>query len=202
MEGRAWSDAWFPQLCLPTLYAFRFTLSGLSCPDQHLTIFIHGDAFGYYDSASLAAKGSLSASLTLSPSLGESRKSLRLDLESGLIAYDAARTKLELQVRKNVYAILLDRDGLPIAQASQDADLALDAAGPGASLLLRETLAAAERLQQGAVGEVLLEAERMTVAMIPLRNSCCLCLFLGPEAVLGRSLFEARKAAFALEQSL
>src|SRR5262245_1228642 len=44
-ECRAWSDAWFPQLCLPTLYALRFTLSGLSCPDQHLTIFIHRHAF-------------------------------------------------------------------------------------------------------------------------------------------------------------
>jgi predicted regulator of Ras-like GTPase activity (Roadblock/LC7/MglB family) len=99
-------------------------------------------------------------------------------------------------------AILLDNQGLPIAQASQEPGLALEAAGAGAGLLLRETLAAAERLQQGAVGEVLLEAERMTLAMIPLRNSCCLCLFLEPEAVLGRGLFEARKAAFALEQSL
>src|SRR5262249_43271713 len=45
-ECRAWSDAWFPQLCLPTLYALRFTLSGLSCPDQHLTIFTHRQPLG------------------------------------------------------------------------------------------------------------------------------------------------------------
>jgi len=99
-------------------------------------------------------------------------------------------------------AILLDQEGMPIAQASQGATLDLEAAGAGASLLLRETLAAAERLGQGEVGEVLLEGERMTVAMIPLRNACSLCLVLGTEATLGRSLFEARRAAFALNQSL
>lgn len=99
-------------------------------------------------------------------------------------------------------AILLDQAGIPIAQAGQGAGLDLEAACAGAGLLLRETLAAAERLGQGAVGEVLLEAERLTIAMVPLKNACSLCVLLGPEAVLGRSLFEARKAAFVLDQSL
>jgi predicted regulator of Ras-like GTPase activity (Roadblock/LC7/MglB family) len=63
-------------------------------------------------------------------------------------------------------------------------------------------LAAAERLGQGEIGEVLLEGERMTVAMIPLKSACSLCVLLGAEAMLGRSLFEARRAAFALDQSL
>lgn len=99
-------------------------------------------------------------------------------------------------------ALLLDQEGMSIAQTGPGSGLDLEAAGAGAGLLLRETLAAAERLGQGAVGEVLLEAERVTVAMIPLKNACSLCLLLGPEAVLGRSLFEARKAAFALDQSL
>jgi|GEM_PF-1046329 len=99
-------------------------------------------------------------------------------------------------------AILVDRDGVPIARASRGPGVDLEAAGAGAGLLLRETLAAAERLGQGMVGEVLLEAERGTVAMIPLKNACCLCLLLGPDAALGRGLFEARRAAFALDQSL
>jgi predicted regulator of Ras-like GTPase activity (Roadblock/LC7/MglB family) len=97
-------------------------------------------------------------------------------------------------------AILLDQEGMPIAQASQGPGPDLEAAGAG--LLLRETLAAAERLGQGEVGEVLLEGERMTVAMIPLKSACSLCVLLRPDAVLGRSLFEARRAAFALDQSL
>jgi predicted regulator of Ras-like GTPase activity (Roadblock/LC7/MglB family) len=98
--------------------------------------------------------------------------------------------------------ILLDQEGMPIAQASQVPGLNLEAAGAGAGLLLRETLAVAERLGQGEVGEILLEGERMTVAMLPMKNACSLCLLLAPEAVLGRSLFEARRAAFALDQSL
>ncbi len=98
--------------------------------------------------------------------------------------------------------ILLDQEGIPIAQASQGAAVDLEAAGAGASLLLRETLTAAERLGQGTVGEVLLEAERMTLAMVPLKNACSLCLLLAPEATLGRGLFEARRTAFALNRSL
>ena len=42
----------------------------------------------------------------------------------------------------------------------------------------------------------------MTVAMIPLKSACSLCVLLASDAVLGRSLFEARRAAFALDQSL
>jgi outer membrane protein TolC len=70
------------------------------------------EEFETLDSSSLAAKGSLAASLVLSPSIGESKKSLRLDLEGELVAYDAARVKLELQVRKKVYTILLDKENL------------------------------------------------------------------------------------------
>ena len=99
-------------------------------------------------------------------------------------------------------AILLDQGGVSIAQASQGPGVDLEAAGAGASLLLRESLAVAERLGHGQVGEVVLEAERMTIAMIPLKNACSLCLLLSPESVLGQSLFEARRAAFALDQSL
>jgi len=99
-------------------------------------------------------------------------------------------------------AILLDQEGMPIAHASQGPALNVEVASAGAGLLLRETLAAAERLGQGEVGEVLLEGERMTVAMIPLKNACSLCLLLDSQAVLGRSLFEARRAAFFLDQSL
>ena len=99
-------------------------------------------------------------------------------------------------------AILLDRDGVPIAQASQGPALDLEAIGAGCNLLLRETLDAAERLEQGPVADLLLEVERATVAVIPLKQACSLCLVLDPDAVLGRGLFEARRAAFALDQVL
>jgi outer membrane protein TolC len=68
------------------------------------------------DSSSLAASGSLSASLSLSCSISESMKLLRLSYESELITYEAAMAKLELQVRKKVYAILLDSENLQVAR--------------------------------------------------------------------------------------
>jgi predicted regulator of Ras-like GTPase activity (Roadblock/LC7/MglB family) len=99
-------------------------------------------------------------------------------------------------------AILVDKDGVPIAQAAQEPAVDLEAIGALSHPLLQETLAAATRLGQGAVSEVLLEAERATLAMIPLKNSCFLCLLLSPEAMLGRGLFEARRAASALDYVL
>jgi predicted regulator of Ras-like GTPase activity (Roadblock/LC7/MglB family) len=99
-------------------------------------------------------------------------------------------------------AILLDKDGVPIAQASQGRAIDLEAVGALSRPLLQDTLAAAARRGQGAVLEVLLEAERATLAMIPLKNSCYLCVVLSPEAALGRGLFEARRAASALDQVL
>ena len=116
--------------------------------------------------------------------------------------FQAVLTDLLHRVEGLRGAILLDQEGMPIALASQEIGLDFEAAGAGAGLLLRDTLAAALRLGQGEVGEVLLEGERMSIAMIPLKSACSLCLLLGPDAVLGRSLFEARRAAFALDQSL
>jgi predicted regulator of Ras-like GTPase activity (Roadblock/LC7/MglB family) len=98
-------------------------------------------------------------------------------------------------------AILADQAGIPIAQVCRPVDLGLRAIGDRCTHLLRETIATADRLGQGAVMEVVLEAERATIAMVPLKNSHCLCLLLDPEASVGRGLFEARRAAFALDQA-
>ncbi len=116
--------------------------------------------------------------------------------------FQAVLTNLLHRVAGLRGALLLDQEGMPIAQASQTDGLDLEAAGAGAGLLVRDTLAAAERLGQGEVGEVLLEAEHMRIAMIPLKSACSLCLLLGPEAVLGRSLLEARRVASELDESL
>jgi predicted regulator of Ras-like GTPase activity (Roadblock/LC7/MglB family) len=69
-------------------------------------------------------------------------------------------------------------------------------------MLLRETVAAAEGLGQGSVTDVLLEAERASLALIPLKTSCALCLLLAPDAIPGQGIFEARRAASALDQAL
>ena len=114
----------------------------------------------------------------------------------------AILTDLVSRVSGSRGAILLDKDGVPIAQAPQGPAFDLEAVGALSRPLLQDTLAAAARHGQGAVFEILLEAERATLAMIPLKNSCYLCFLLSPEAMLGRGLFEARRAASALDQAL
>jgi predicted regulator of Ras-like GTPase activity (Roadblock/LC7/MglB family) len=114
----------------------------------------------------------------------------------------AILTDLVSRVAGSRGAILLDKDGVPIAQAAHGPAFDLEAVGALFHPLLQDTLAAAARLGQGAVSDVLLEAERATLAMIPLKNSCYLCLLLSPGAMLGRGLFEARRAASALDQAL
>ncbi len=99
-------------------------------------------------------------------------------------------------------AILVEGEGVAIAQASRGPLPLLEGLGTGCAMLLRQGMAAAEPLGQGPVTDVLLEAEGATVALIPLKASCALCLVLAPDAVPGRSLFEARRAAFALDQAL
>ena len=96
-------------------------------------------------------------------------------------------------------AILLDRNGGSLAQASQDPALDLATLSARCLPLLTETLAAADRLGQGAVADVLVQAERATLAMFPLKDARCLCLVLDSDAVLGRGLFEARRAAASLD---
>jgi predicted regulator of Ras-like GTPase activity (Roadblock/LC7/MglB family) len=63
--------------------------------------------------------------------------------------------------------------------------------------LARETLGTALRLQQGPVGQIVLEAERVTLLLLPAEDGRTLCLLLDPEAAAGQALFEARKL-FAL----
>jgi len=99
-------------------------------------------------------------------------------------------------------AILVDDAGVAIAQASRGSLPQLEALGAGCTLLLRETAAAAERLGQGPLSDLLLETERATLALIPLKAGCSLCVVLAADAIPGQSVFEARRAALALEPSL
>ena len=99
-------------------------------------------------------------------------------------------------------AILVDGDGIAIAQASRGPLPQIEALVAGSTMLLRETAAAAEQLGQGPLTDLLLETERATLALIPLKAGCNLCLLLAPDAVPGRSVYEARRAAAALEHTL
>jgi len=99
-------------------------------------------------------------------------------------------------------AMVLDADGAALVQATSGLPLPAEAISVRCQVLLQETLGVAERLDQGPVADVLLEADRGTLAMIPLRNGCCLCLVLQSGAPTGRGLFAARRAAACLNDLL
>jgi len=94
-----WSDL------LPSVSASAGFSSSDTLPDSSVT-------------DGVKAVGSLSASLSLSPSLKDSRSIDRIAYESQLVSYEAARRKVELSARKAVYAILLDEEKLKNAKAS------------------------------------------------------------------------------------
>ena len=98
-------------------------------------------------------------------------------------------------------ALLLDQGGAPIARSHGDLS-ALEAAADRLQALLRRLMESAERLEQGPLGEVLLEAERRNLALLPLRRGCSLLLLLRSTASAGQALFEARRAAAALNRVL
>ena len=95
-------------------------------------------------------------------------------------------------------AIVLDADGAAVAQVPAVLPTDMSTISAHCSALLQETLAAAERLRQGPVTDILLEAERASLALIPLGSGGCLCLLLQPDASAGRGLYEARRAALRL----
>ena len=64
----------------------------------------------------LAATGGVSASLNLSAATGDARRLLKLEYESQILAYEKAKSSLELSVRKEVYTILLDEERLKQAR--------------------------------------------------------------------------------------
>jgi predicted regulator of Ras-like GTPase activity (Roadblock/LC7/MglB family) len=113
----------------------------------------------------------------------------------------AVLASLVCRVPGAVAALLLDPNGVPLARSHGDTS-ALESPADRLLTFLRRTLEVAERLDEGAVGDVLFEAERRTLALVPLRHGCCLLLLVQPAAPPGHVLFEARRAAAALTRVL
>ena len=95
-------------------------------------------------------------------------------------------------------ALLLDENGSLVAHADREglADAPLFAIS--CHRMARETLAAAERLGQGPVGQIVLQAERGTLAILPGEDGRTLCLVLSPQGIPGQACFEARRLLAAL----
>ncbi len=98
-------------------------------------------------------------------------------------------------------ALLVDREGAPLARSHGKAS-DVEAAAGRVQALLRRLGQTAGRLGQGPLSEVLLEGERGTLALLRLRRDYSLLVLLGPTASPGQALFEARRAAAALNRVL
>ncbi len=68
-----------------------------------------------------SAVGSLSAQLALNLGLFEGMRNLKLDYEAGLITYAQAKARLERDVRKAYYSILLLQDNIAIMEETLEA---------------------------------------------------------------------------------
>jgi len=89
------------------------SVSGVSSPS--------GSAIGpfyYYDYAlpEWNASARVSAQLMLNVALFEAMRNLKLDYESGLLTYAQARTKLERDVRKSYFGILLLKENIALME--------------------------------------------------------------------------------------
>ncbi len=73
-----------------------------------------------FDLPSWNLSASLSAQVVLNAAMLQSMKGARLDYEAGLISYAAATRKLERDVRKNFYGLLLMQENMKLMQENID----------------------------------------------------------------------------------
>lgn len=109
--------------------------------------------------------------------------------------------QLIAKVEGALLALLLDPQGVPVASAPLRPFLDPEALGARYGLLLRELLDVSTRLL-GEVRTILFDLEKATLVALPLKDGYTLLLFLQPDGNVGRGIFEAKKAAFALEKEL
>ena len=93
-------------------------------PDMYSPLNANGAYTGLYYQAYTAPAWSLSASLSaqlvLNAALFEGMRGLKLDYEAGLISYAQARRRLERDVRKSFYGLLLLQDNMKLMQDNID----------------------------------------------------------------------------------
>lgn len=118
------------------------------------------------------------------------------------VSFEGELQALVERVAGSRAAVLADPDGIAVATAVREAELEADVVAARYAVVLRDLRGALERLGHGEPSQVLLELQEATVAILPLKERFALYLILGPKQDVGRGLFEARKAATALETGL
>ena len=100
-------------------------------------------------------------------------------------------------------AILVDEDGLTVDSFRHaEADLDSEALSAECNTVVARARDAAERLDFGAVGELILSTDQYHLLCCFVRGGYYLILVLGRSAILGKGRFHLQRVAFMLHSDL
>ena len=109
---------------------------------------------------------------------------------------------LHQKVEGAVASVLVGSDGETIDLYSEDTTLDAEWIGARYGIVIRDVLGTLKRLNQGELRTIVMELEKGTLVILPLRGLFSLMLFLQPQGNLGQALFHGRVVALALEKEL
>ncbi len=109
---------------------------------------------------------------------------------------------LHQKVEGAVASVLVGSDGETIDLYSEDTTLDAEWIGARYGIVIRDVLGTLKRLNQGELRTIVMELEKGTLVILPLRGLFSLMLFLQPQGNLGQALFHGRVVASALEKEL
>jgi predicted regulator of Ras-like GTPase activity (Roadblock/LC7/MglB family) len=118
-----------------------------------------------------------------------------------------------MEIREELRALVKKVEGgmacILVSPDGEAIDLSTDIKGPDVEwvgarfgLVIRDVLSTVERLNQGTVRSVVVEMERGSLVVTPVRDLFFLMLLVKPEGNLGQALFQSKISAFALEKEL
>ncbi len=94
-----------------------------------------------------------------------------------------------------VGAIIADWEGEAVDQVAQIDDFEIKVLGAHKGIILTQLRQVLERLDGGALEEVLIHFDRSKVLITPLSEDYFLVLTLGPEVMVGKANFVMRRCA-------
>jgi len=106
------------------------------------------------------------------------------------------------KVDGGIASILISNDGEAIEWCSTDSSFDVEWIGARFGVVVRDILAAVKRQDQGVVRGIVVEFERGSLVVLPLRDLFFLLLLIQPEGNLGQALFQCRMSASRLEKEL
>jgi predicted regulator of Ras-like GTPase activity (Roadblock/LC7/MglB family) len=116
--------------------------------------------------------------------------------------FKQALQKIVDHVEGGVAGLIMGFDGIAIDQYTREDKLDVNTIGMEFSFILTQVKKAAETLEMGAVNEVTIKAEKLTIVIRVLSNDYFLALALGPDGNFGKGRYLMRVIAPKLQAEL